>query len=240
MGHTHALSGAVAGLAVVYFLGHSADAYTLAPMFAAVGAGAALMPDLDHPSSTAARSLGPLSRVVARVLRTLSGGHRKGTHSIIGTLLSTAVFAALVVWLPKELAPYATGSIAAAAAVALLGPVIAGYVAAVGVGTAVPGAAGSVVGLAVGVAVGFGLHDNPGSWTALTVAYGIGYLAHLAGDLFTRDGVPLAWPVAGPMRLAYLRTGSFTENMIVVPTLTLAMAVGLLGAYLPVAQRLVA
>jgi len=50
---------------------------------ALVTAGAALLPDVDQPSSTIANSGGMITRSVAAVAGTLSGGHRHGTHSIL-------------------------------------------------------------------------------------------------------------------------------------------------------------
>jgi len=47
------------------------------------GAGA-LLPDLDQTGSTAARSLGFVSLLAAWIVRAVSGGHRKGTHSLAG------------------------------------------------------------------------------------------------------------------------------------------------------------
>jgi hypothetical protein len=58
LGVSHATSGAAAGLAVAGFaprlVGVSPSAGTILT-FAAVCAGAALLPDLDHPSSAATR-----------------------------------------------------------------------------------------------------------------------------------------------------------------------------------------
>lgn len=240
MGHTHALCGALAGLAVAVTLPEAHSA-VIAPVFAAVGAGAALMPDLDHPSSTAARSLGPLSGGIASVVRFVSGGHRKGTHSILGTAVATAIFAVLVAGLPTLLAPHTAGRAAWALAVSLVGPVVAGFVAAIGVGAVVGGRVGTLLALAAGAAVGFGAHASAGplAWQGLVVVFAAGYLAHLAGDMFTKEGVPLAWPAGGNIRLAMLTTGSFTETRLLVPLLTVAVLAGLGWIYWPAAASLV-
>lgn len=54
---------------------------------AVIAAGAACAPDLDCPNSSIARSLGPVSYVVSRVVAKLSLGHRQGTHSLLAVLL---------------------------------------------------------------------------------------------------------------------------------------------------------
>ncbi|WP_298252779.1 metal-dependent hydrolase [uncultured Arthrobacter sp.] len=51
---------------------------------ALVTAGAALLPDADHHNATIAHSLPPLSNAVCSGIGAISGGHRHGTHSIIG------------------------------------------------------------------------------------------------------------------------------------------------------------
>ena len=61
---------------------------------ALICAGAALLPDLDHPGGTVARSLPPVSRWLAKGLSRLAGGHRRGTHSLLG-LLAIMVLAEL-------------------------------------------------------------------------------------------------------------------------------------------------
>lgn len=99
MGPTHAASGAAAGAATAIGL-QSAGIVDVtaaeAVMFTGIAAGAALLPDLDHPSATIAKSFGPLSRGLAKLTATLSGGHRKGTHTLLGVAVMAALVAALV------------------------------------------------------------------------------------------------------------------------------------------------
>ena len=101
MGPTHAMSGAGAGLAIGAFLPvewGGATSPTEVLVFAGVTAGAALLPDLDTPQSTLARSFGLASRALAhiteRVSKTIydvtmtrkdariSNGHRTATHTV--------------------------------------------------------------------------------------------------------------------------------------------------------------
>jgi membrane-bound metal-dependent hydrolase YbcI (DUF457 family) len=50
---------------------------------AAVAAGAALLCDMDTPGSRLANTLGPATRLLARLIGRAFGGHRHGTHSLL-------------------------------------------------------------------------------------------------------------------------------------------------------------
>jgi Predicted membrane-bound metal-dependent hydrolase (DUF457). len=56
---------------------------------ATLTAGAGILPDLDEPGSTIARTFGFLTGAFAWIVHQLSGGHRKGTHSLLGLALLT-------------------------------------------------------------------------------------------------------------------------------------------------------
>ena len=81
LGHSHALSGGVAGLAAGIFM-HLPIPQTAA--LAGFTAGMALLPDLDKCGSSPARSLGFVSEAVAWVFGRISGGHRHATEGDIG------------------------------------------------------------------------------------------------------------------------------------------------------------
>src|SRR5688572_19788130 len=105
MGKSHSLSGAVgwlAGCAALAAVGHPASGRA-AIVGALVSAGFALAPDVDHPQSTIARTLGPVTRLIATGvafaaarIRTSScdhcerrprrGGHRALTHTGVGAV----------------------------------------------------------------------------------------------------------------------------------------------------------
>src|SRR5690625_1275056 len=99
MGGHHAISGAAAWLALTgsaslggYRLGGGvldlAGPEVLAG--AVVAAGAALLPDIDHPSATIARSAGTASKLASSAVGS-AAGHRGATH----TLLAVVVFTVL-------------------------------------------------------------------------------------------------------------------------------------------------
>lgn len=207
MGRTHALSGAVAYAAVAP-LAHAT------PVQVAVGAvctaGAALLPDLDHPKASATHTLGPLTMAVGWVVRLVSGGHRRGTHSVLGA----AGFAALG-WL-ASLGDYASMAalwlLAALAVRALRGrdPIVERLVVAVA---------------SAGTAWWLVTHYNLHPWF-LPLAIGLGATAHILGDAMTEQGVRPLWPVSRwRMRIATIDTGKGVERWLVVPVLWLGLAV---------------
>src|SRR5699024_5704577 len=81
-------------------------------IFAGVTAGAALLPDLDTPQATIARSFGPLSQGLAHVVETGSrtfcnatrtkkddycnNGHRTATHTLLFAIVAGLVVTGLV------------------------------------------------------------------------------------------------------------------------------------------------
>lgn len=199
MGPTHAMSGAAAGLAIGAFLPVEWGGPTSAAevfVFAGVTAGAALLPDLDSPQSTLARSFGLASRALAHLTESvskavhdltmtrkdsrISNGHRTATHTLWFALLAGAGTAALV-------SAYGRNG-AIAVLFFMLGLAIRGLA---------PNWARKqdwvyVTGLALAlaVAVWFALPASVGS-AALGAAVTAGVTVHLLGDMITKRGVPL-------------------------------------------------
>lgn len=211
LGRTHALSGAVAGLAVGSLVLHQSPA-PLA-LFAGLVAAYALANDLDSCGSTEARSLGFVTEAFAWFVRKISGGHRHGTHSIAGVAAFTAV--AWLACLFRHTIP---------------GRVILFIVLAAGFASAmdalrIGGHFGNLLALAGAAAMcwtGYGLAFVP-------LAAALGTATHLAGDSLTRCGVPLLWPATmrefhltpAPLRFT---TGQLAEHVIVTPLLLAVLA----------------
>jgi len=189
MGTSHAISGAAAWGAITLI----APTMGWAPIDpigvitgAAVCAGAALLPDLDHPSSTVAAGL-PGGRILAGAVGGLTGGHRKGMHSLVAVLavMLAAIALSFVTWKPDGWETQLA-----------LGPAIAAAVC-IAVGTKCvrlvkSWAVSWVIGIAVAAAMMWFFPDEFG-W--LPACIGVGYLAHLVGDTLTTGGVPWLWPV---------------------------------------------
>ncbi|GAA1766372.1 metal-dependent hydrolase [Streptomonospora arabica] len=199
---SHAATGALAGVA----LGAVAGGGLVELMWcAAVGAGAGLLPDLDHPESTATRSQGPVSRAVSRGVRALSsavwratrtryddggyrggaGAHRHLTHTAPWCLLTgfTAgvvsvhpASGAVVLWLLVSLGLRGLGQCLTGRDREALSSWLT-----VSLGALL------IVGVVVGVA--------PPHPVLLGAVVGVGAWVHVLGDWLTRQGVPLAWPL---------------------------------------------
>lgn len=234
MGRTHALSGALAGMLLGPLVGVDSGAEVLS--FAAVTAGYALVPDLDHPQASASRSLGAVTGAVSRLLRAVSawlyartkgpwdergrGQHRHFTHTAAFALLLGAVC-----WVSTQhggllvtLAWIAFGLLLAHDRLGKLAVIAF----AVGALAWVPAALDS------GTA-GIELHVAAEAMTDwLWIAVVLGCLAHDLGDALTESGCPILWPIpiAGetwyelrPPALLRFRTGTAVEDFVVSPAL---------------------
>jgi membrane-bound metal-dependent hydrolase YbcI (DUF457 family) len=216
---------------------------------AVVAAGAALIPDVDHPSSTVARALGPLTRIAARVISWVSDAVRDGTCGCCATegtrghrtLTHTAAFAVA-----------AGGGVCAAGW--RWGLPAAAIVVGVAAGLAVLGllprarrfprarrgnrAGRWLVGVMAGAACWWtltALGDPGAGWWWVGVPAGVGLLAHALGDGLTRAGVPLWWPLrirgcrwypAGLPRWLRFRTGGPAETLVSVLLVVGGVAAG--------------
>lgn len=240
MGPTHALSGVavwMAGAAGVQLLGGTVPSAELA-VGAAVTAGAALLPDIDHPSSTVARTFGPVSGAVSSAVDRVSttvynatrmpreaprtGGHRTLTH--------TAVFAV------------AAGALVGIAC-GLLGRPAAATVLFLTLGLAIRGLMGRwarrqgwvVTTLLTGGAAAAAMWWLPSGrgYPVLGVAVTVGALTHCLGDMITKQGCPLAWPLVhrgkrwwefAPPAALRIRAGGSFEKTVLVPVLAVLTA----------------
>jgi membrane-bound metal-dependent hydrolase YbcI (DUF457 family) len=210
LGHSHALSGAAAGLAIGGLVLHE-PAAPLA-LFAGLTTAYALANDLDSCGSTEARSLGFVTEGFAWLVRAVSGGHRHGTHSLTGV----AAFAGAA-WLACLFRHDWAGR------TALFLILAAGFASALDA-LRIGGHAGNLAALAGAAAMcwtGYGLALVP-----LAAALGAG--THILGDMLTLTGCPLAWPLTmrefhltpRPLRFT---TGHWPERFIVIPLLLAAL-----------------
>lgn len=181
MGKSHLLLGSAGYLAVgVPILEASGHQTTLVEIGAGtiVAAGAAMLPDLDHPQATVARSLGPVTEILSKFVAKIAGGHRNGTHSFLACALMfigcTALFNADF------------GKWAALAFVFLTTSLVMRTL------TEADGWSGAIVSGIVAASI---VTIAPGSaW--LVDAIVLGYCLHLLGDVLTPEGIPPLWPVS--------------------------------------------
>jgi membrane-bound metal-dependent hydrolase YbcI (DUF457 family) len=207
----HALSGAL-GFAAAAPLLHVTGVGLLAG--AVFTAGAATLPDIDEPGSTIARSAGFLTGGFAWLVHKVSGGHRKGTHSVLGIVVFTAA-----AWAATAASAALAGKIALAG---LLGLVLAAGLHSLRIG----GHHGDALALAAAAAV---IYWHAGL-ALVPVCVALGTAAHIAGDELTHGGCPLAWPFSGrefhllprPLRFT---TGRFAERWIISTVLVTVLAV---------------
>ena len=258
MGSSHALSGAAVwltgSLALSHFGGYQQTSMQLA-VGAAVCAGGALLPDLDlsgrvttnQGGAIVARTFGVVSLFVAECVEKLSlgvynltrlrkdpdrdNGHRTLTHTLVFNVALGFGTAALCARFGK---PAVIAVLFVAFAMALRGlfekwAERAGWL---------------VVTLASLGAAYFVFERLPGGrgYPVLGLAIGVGGLVHVAGDMLTRHGCPVLWPIpTGRKRLwrciglpdrMVVKVGGVMERMVL--RTVFATASLLSGAFLVV------
>jgi membrane-bound metal-dependent hydrolase YbcI (DUF457 family) len=209
LGHTHAIGGAATAAAAAEFSLHLPATGALA--LAGLTAAFATLPDLDTKGSCAARALGWLSEAFGWLVERVSGGHRHGTHSVLGVaVFTTATWLACIY--RHDLASRV------ALAVFLTLAIAAGLRA-----LRLHGGLADAGGAAAAAAIAFA---GPGL-ALVPVACGLGCAAHIAADMLTTAGCPLAWPLTLrhfglPRPLAFV-TGTWRETCLVVPVLLISL-----------------
>lgn len=239
MGRSHILSGLIAGVAVAGVLPAPLPVRLLV---VPVAGGAALLPDLDHPSSKIARSLGPITRALAAAVNAVSlaiydgtatdddphkrDGHRTATHTVPGCALW-----GLGLLLVGFAGPWAVGVAGlparfAGAPYALCLAILIGLM---GSGLRVRGWGFSTAG---GVGSWWVTDTYTAWWWLWPLVVAVGSLSHVLGDAWTSSGVPLAWPVVVHGQRWYrvhaprtFSTGTTVETTVVTPLLYLGLAV---------------
>lgn len=167
---------------------------------AVMTAGAALLPDADHRGATLARSLPPVSMLFAALVGRISGGHRQGTHSLLGILVATLLGYVLgLISLEVEFAA-GQGQTATLHLGAGMLALLLGALAFKALRFIPDGARRAPWIVAVPFAVFSLMVFPPGAhWLALLV--GLGCLVHVLGDFLTTEGVNWLWPArAKPSR----------------------------------------
>lgn len=230
LGRDHALSGALVFAALAPPL-HVTGSQLAAGVLITAGAG--VLPDIDHPDSTIARSFGFLTEWFAWAVARVSGGHRHGTHSLVGIAVFTA--GALGAGALQLSGPQAGGQAAfwwhMAPAAIFLALLYSAALRALHIG----GHHGDLIGIgaaALTCYAGLDLVQLPiGSWHVpmLALATALGCAAHIAGDELTHGGCPLLWPFSKyefhllppPLRIT---TAKMTENQIIFPLLVVGLA----------------
>lgn len=209
LGHTHALAGAATGAAVGLFALHTAVTGTAD--LALLGASFGVVPDIDKCGATVSRSFGFLTEAFAWLVGRISGGHRHGTHSIIGI----GVFTGLA-WLACEFRHDWPGRIGLALILAI------GFAAGLRA-LRIGGHFADLLALAAAAAICLT------GWKLALIPIGVavGTATHIVTDMLTTEGCPLAWPASRkhfglPHPLSFT-TGTWRENWIIAPLCMLAL-----------------
>ncbi|MGH8868303.1 MAG: metal-dependent hydrolase [Actinomycetes bacterium] len=189
LGRSHVVLGALGWLAGSQWLppdlvhGAGISGHETLAVTTVACAGAALLPDLDHPDGTIAQSLGPVTRGAATVLGKLFGGHRNASHGF----LFAGVVAALVQLLQTMVGREAMAGVLFVLVAFAVRAVKPPRGRARGWGALLIGAQAALV-------TGVAWWLVPGPWPWMPYVVGVGCLLHLVGDLLTATGVPLFWP----------------------------------------------
>lgn len=175
MGFSHSVSAAAAWLLLVETNTVTVDSPQVLAVTTLCCAGAGMLPDIDHKNGSIAHSLPPVSTILASVVSSLSGGHRKGTHSLVG-LLVFWIIAVAAEELTYQGIPWAS-------------LVITAYMG--GLALRMFGAPGGWLG-----ALGLGwLAWETDSLSHTPLAIGVGATVHLLGDFITTRGINPFWPL---------------------------------------------
>ena len=230
LGRDHALSGAAA-MAVLAPSLHLSGPHLAAAV--TLGAGAAVLPDIDHPDSTVSRTFGFLTEVFAWTVARVSGGHRHGTHSLAGVAFFTAA-AIAAGWYQLHGGRAHPGlSWALLPAAVFLALLYSAALRALRIG----GHFADLLGLAAAAATCLTGADlaqvSAARLPLLGAAAALGCTVHIAGDCLTHGGCPLLWPVnvrdfhlmPGPLQFT---TGRIAERWVVSPLLLAVLAVAIM------------
>lgn len=192
MGAHHAITGAAAWVAL------TASAPLVTTGFyplsvvgvvtgAAVCAGAALLPDADHPQATIAQSVPGVGSVVTGAIGQMAGGHRKGLHSLLA-VLGTLIASVALSFLHVNTAWFGDINLGAGLATMALVAFAARALKLVRTGSWVfPWMLGATVALVIALFA-------PSEIEWLPIAVTLGFIVHLLGDALTVGGVPFLWP----------------------------------------------
>lgn len=219
LGHTHALSGLVTGAAVGLYATHLPPPQLA--IFVGLTAGAAVLPDIDHPNSSLAHSFGFLTRGFAWLIGTISGGHRHLTHAVLGV----AGFTALA-WEGVRHRHDTGGKIGLAVLLALI--IASGLYA-----LSVNGHGADVLAIAGAIAM---VATSTGL-ARVAMAVGLGCATHVVGDMLTEEGCPLLYPFSkyhfrllpGPFAFT---TGTRPELWVLDPALVAGLGYLIYQAFL--------
>lgn len=201
MGYSHAVTGMAGWLAVTSASGAALGIYDPGETSVVLAgsilcAGAAMAPDADHGRASIAHSLPPITNAMARGIGAISGGHRHGTHSLIGVAVFYLFTYLMSFWvMDVEGRNVALGSGLIAVFLVAFATKTFGLHRSIGrgfVGDVLGTMAGPWI-VALGTA-GLATYYLDERWSWLPICMALGTFIHIAGDGLTVQGVPWLWP----------------------------------------------
>ncbi len=201
----HALSGALIAGGLCVGLHTQLD---IAAVATVATAGAACLPDIDHPDTAISSTFGSVSRTLSRSVSHVTGGHRHGTHTLLAVVVVTVILTAIIVIAP------------------LAAAVVCGILASIAWRCAAPLPVRVlplvyIFGTAAGILVA--LHPVG---VVLPLAIAGGWCIHLAGDVVTGSGVPVLLPLSSrKISLPVLGQVNGTREHIARVVLIVALAI---------------
>lgn len=240
----HSLTGAVAGLGTAALANACGIPISTTGAFlaSALCAGAALLPDIDHPGATVSKSFGPASMALSRTLNAFSakvyddtctpldedrdGGHRGLTHTWpFAVTVGGLVAAVIAIW--GRPAVLVTLFVFLSLAIRGLLPDVvrdAEYAPGARRRSQMRGWIGisALSGALTWLTASWLPADDIGAW--LGVVVGLGCLVHCWGDSLTLMGCPWLWPIPimgqrwypiGAPEFLRFRAGGTAERVVV-------------------------
>lgn len=201
MGRTHALTGIAAGISMTMYA--AKFPVTDAVIGIVVCAGAALLPDIDHPRSTVSNTYGPLTRGLSWVMNTLTGGHRRGTHSLPGIFVMGLAAQAGV--MARETT---AGKVGLCVILSLLMSALVRLL-------RIPGWLDDLLPIPVVIGLVCLTHIR---LDIVPVALMAGCAVHVVGDILTKTTCPVFWPFSNKgVKLALFKTNGPFERFVMLP-----------------------
>jgi membrane-bound metal-dependent hydrolase YbcI (DUF457 family) len=201
MGKSHALTG-LTGAAIGWAAMHGSVGPAEVVIGGSMMVGGAMIPDIDHPNSNSSRTFGPVTGAFCWLIGKATGGHRRGTHSITGV---AALAGLMMIGLAYRHTP---------AVVLLIFPMIIALASAVRL-FRIPGYLDDLA--PVPIIIGLVLFTPLPLWY-VPGAVGVGCLIHIAGDLITRQKIPVWWPWSRTgYALNLITTNGVAERWVITP-----------------------
>lgn len=255
MGMTHALSACALVLALIAFAPALMERtlgvwqVSFVTLLCLVLIGGALMPDLDNTNSSANSSLGFIGDGISMVMRAtapiiknlfhtkydkdLDNPHRSFYHTGASAVLMCGLGSAICSL------PGITGKVCALV-LAFIGTHVALSTLLKKPLKSISGGTGKLLGALVPfvlslAVVGILWYTLPAKvpYWQIGMAFGIGWLVHIIGDMCTTSGVPILWPIPirGKMwydvRLLRIKAGGVVENVLFIPFFVIVIIVSI-------------